>query len=204
MDVSDTDALPSLAQVSNDATASALGSFEEGDRKERDSHGGIGEGADHEKTIPLAEIANREKAVQAEESSLTQPNFSIDDQAHRERGTTPHHPVVYEVRPDVSRDVPSHADPVERAGQAAGAKLRKIGVWQAPETDEATNPLYILAAITLGIPAVILSLLVGMNPAVEGGTIMTLVTMLVLSAVVIAVVFEIKRLADQPSDADHH
>ena len=75
---------------------------------------------------------------------------------------------------------------------------------QADKSAEPTNPLYILAAITLGIPALLLIPLVGMNPGVQDGTFTTLVTFLVVSAFVTAVVFEIKRLADQPSDADKH
>src|SRR5829696_4274347 len=75
---------------------------------------------------------------------------------------------------------------------------------EAPTSEEPTNPLYILAAITLGIPALLLIPLVGMNPGVQNGTFTTLVTFLVVSAFVTAVVFEIKRLADQPSVEGHH
>jgi hypothetical protein len=46
--------------------------------------------------------------------------------------------------------------------------------------------------------------LVGMNPGVQDGTFTTVMTFLVASAFVTAVVFEIKRLADQPSDEGHH
>ena len=45
--------------------------------------------------------------------------------------------------------------------------------------------------------------LVGMNPGVQDGTFTTIVTFLVISAFVTAVVFEIKKLADHPPD-DHH
>lgn len=71
-------------------------------------------------------------------------------------------------------------------------------------TEASTNPLYILAAITLGIPTLLLIPLVGMNPGVQDGTFTTVLTFLVVSALVTAVVFEIKRLADQPSDEGHH
>ncbi|MPR11202.1 hypothetical protein [Microvirga tunisiensis] len=71
-------------------------------------------------------------------------------------------------------------------------------------TKEPANPIYILAAITLGIPALLLIPLIGMNPGVQEGTLTTVLGFLLLSAFVTAVVFEIKRLADQPSDADHH
>jgi hypothetical protein len=90
----------------------------------------------------------------------------------------------------------------------------RIKVWaqerstrRAHERDEiqgAANPIYILAAITLGIPALLLILLVGMNPGVQEGTFVTVLSFLVLSAFVTAVVFEIKRLVDQPSDENHH
>ena len=70
--------------------------------------------------------------------------------------------------------------------------------------EKPTNPLYILAAITLGIPALLLIPLVGINPGVQDGTFTTVMTFLVVSAFVTAVVFEIKRLADQPSDEGHH
>jgi hypothetical protein len=66
------------------------------------------------------------------------------------------------------------------------------------------NPVYILAAITLGIPALLLIPLVGMNPGVQDGTFVTVLSFLVLSAFLVAVVFEVKRLADQPSDNNPH
>ncbi len=76
---------------------------------------------------------------------------------------------------------------------------------QRPHTsDETTNPIGILAGITLGIPALLLIPLVGMNPGVQDGTFTTIVTFLVVSAFVTAAVFEIKRLADQQSDESHH
>ena len=75
---------------------------------------------------------------------------------------------------------------------------------EAPTAANSTNPVYILAAITLGIPALLLIPLVGLNPGVQDGTFTTVMTFLVVSAFVTAVVFEIKRLADQRSDADKH
>jgi hypothetical protein len=65
------------------------------------------------------------------------------------------------------------------------------------------NPLYILAGITIGIPAFLLIPLIGLNPGVQDGTFTTVMTFLVVSAFVTAVVFEIKRLADQQSGEDH-
>lgn len=66
------------------------------------------------------------------------------------------------------------------------------------------NPLYILAGITLGFPLVALILVIGTNPGVQEGMLSTLATFLVLSAFVVGALFEIKRLADQPSDKDSH
>ena len=73
----------------------------------------------------------------------------------------------------------------------------------AQDSEQPTNPIYLLAAITLGIPALLMIPLIGMNPGVQDGTIAQVLTFLVVSAFVIAAVFEIKRLADQPSDANH-
>ncbi len=75
---------------------------------------------------------------------------------------------------------------------------------QAHAPDEPTNPLYILGAITLGIPALLMILLIGMNPGVQDGSFASILTLLAGSAFIVAAFFEIKRLADVPSDADHH
>jgi hypothetical protein len=102
--------------------------------------------------------------------------------------------------------------------QAASAQVRsasgRVKVWaqekserRGHETEKArksANPVYILGAITLGIPALLLIPLVGMNPGVQEGTFTTVATFLVVSAFVTAAVFEIKRLADQSSDEEHH
>jgi hypothetical protein len=101
---------------------------------------------------------------------------------------------------------------------AASAQVRsasgRVKVWAQERserrghgTDKArrsANPVYILGAITLGIPALLLIPLVGMNPGVQEGTFTTVATFLVASAFVTAAVFEIKRLADQSSDEEHH
>jgi len=71
-------------------------------------------------------------------------------------------------------------------------------------SDAPANPIYILAAITLGIPALALMAFVEMNPSIREGTFMTVVTFLVVSAFVVAAAFEIKRLADQSSGPGHH
>jgi hypothetical protein len=71
---------------------------------------------------------------------------------------------------------------------------------KARASAEPSNPIYLLAAITLGIPALSMIPLIGMNPAVQEGMLATLTMLLGSSALLVAVVFEIKRLADQPSD----
>jgi hypothetical protein len=43
-----------------------------------------------------------------------------------------------------------------------------------------------------------------MNPGVQDGTFVTVLSFLVVSAFVTAAVFEIKRLADQHSDPEQH
>ena len=75
---------------------------------------------------------------------------------------------------------------------------------RAQRSEASANPIYILAALTLGIPALLMILLIGMNPGVQDGSLVSILTLLVGSAFVIAAVFEIKRLADQPSEPDHH
>jgi hypothetical protein len=102
--------------------------------------------------------------------------------------------------------------------QAASAQMRgasgRVKVWAQERSERrehgndkarrSANPVYILGAITLGIPALLLIPLVGMNPGVQKGTFTTVATFLVVSAFVTAAVFEIKRLADQSSDEEHH
>ena len=75
---------------------------------------------------------------------------------------------------------------------------------EAHAPDEPTNPLYILGAITLGIPALLMILLIGMNPGVQDGSSASILTLLVGSAFIIAAFFEVKRLADLPSETDQH
>ncbi|WP_243368203.1 hypothetical protein [Microvirga solisilvae] len=75
---------------------------------------------------------------------------------------------------------------------------------EAPMSEETNNPLYILAAITLGIPIVALILLVATNPGVQEGMLSILAMFIVLSAFAVAAMFEIKRLADQPPQGKDH
>jgi hypothetical protein len=75
---------------------------------------------------------------------------------------------------------------------------------KARSSNEPTNPIYLLAAITLGIPLLSMILLVEVNPGIEEGLLPIIAKFLVFSAFLVGSVFEIKRLADQPSDAEHH
>ncbi|MBM6583645.1 hypothetical protein ILT44_25935 [Microvirga sp. BT689] len=142
----------------------------------------------------------------------------------------PASPMVHDLQSDSREDAKSSSriapeGTVQRAIrawsprlQAASNRVRgasgRVKVWaqegaarrvhESNEAQRSANPIYILAAITLGIPALLLIPLVGMNPGIQNGTFMTVMTFLVVSAFVTAVVFEIKRLADQPSDGHHH
>jgi hypothetical protein len=112
--------------------------------------------------------------------------------------------------PSIEVRSPSQRRVSDRVRTASG----RVKVWAQERTarrthetstaEESTNPLYILAAITLGIPALLLIPLVGMNPGVQDNTFVTVLSFLVLSAFVTAVVFEIKRLVDQPSNQNGH
>jgi hypothetical protein len=163
-------------------------------------------------------------------SDLPRPSEEAEMQAKQRRGSTQHHPVVHDLKSDTREDgkISSHIAPegtVQRAIrvwsprlQAASDRVRNASgrvkvrtqggarrrAQMSQQTDKPANPIYILAAITLGIPALLLIPLIGMNPGVQEGTFTTVVTFLVVSAFVTAVVFEIKRLADQPSDEGHH
>jgi hypothetical protein len=163
-------------------------------------------------------------------SDPIRPSEEPEMNADERPGSTQHHPVVHDLQSDTHEDGKRSSriapeGPVQRAIrvwsprlQAASDRVRnasgRVKVWtqeraarRAHESHEAqgsANPIYILAAITLGIPAFLLIPLIGMNPGVQDGTFTTVVTFLVVSAFVTAVVFEIKRLADQPSDEGHH
>ncbi|WP_134495704.1 hypothetical protein [Microvirga pakistanensis] len=90
----------------------------------------------------------------------------------------------------------------------AQVKVREQGIDRYPAqtthaSDVPASPILILGAITLGLPALALILVVGMNSGVREGSLLTILTFLVISAFVIAAIFEIKRLADQSADPDH-
>jgi hypothetical protein len=90
------------------------------------------------------------------------------------------------------------------ASDTLKALVQGVSVEQAHVSREPANPIYLLAAITLGIPALALIALIGANPAIEEGMLGTVTMFLVFSAFIVGVIFEIKRLADQPSDANPH
>jgi len=69
---------------------------------------------------------------------------------------------------------------------------------------EPANPIYLLAAITVGIPILLLILLVRANPGIQAEALTGSVIYLVVSLFVIAAVFEIKRLVDQRDDEERH
>jgi hypothetical protein len=79
---------------------------------------------------------------------------------------------------------------------------REVSARTAAKRHESANPIYLIAAITLGIPALLTIPLIGMNPGVQPGAFTTVLGFIVLSAFVVAAIFEIKRLADQPSGID--
>jgi hypothetical protein len=85
-----------------------------------------------------------------------------------------------------------------------------VAVWtretatRRADTSEPANPIYLLAAITLGIPALLAIPLIGTNPGIQEGAFANIVAFFVVGTFVIAGMFEIKRLADQPTDSDDH
>lgn len=109
-----------------------------------------------------------------------------------------------------ARDLPRQAKPVphgeglrQEISSPRPSKAPKVHGSEAVGTEAVANPLVILAAITLGLPVLAMMLVIGVNSGVQEGTLGTLATFVVLSAFVVAAIFEIKRLADLPSDQDH-
>jgi hypothetical protein len=197
-----------------------------GDNQQR-SHPELRDGAERaEQVVAVSVTLPQEQALQAEESELHQPPLGLENGVEQERVQAQHPPMAHELalgslwdtstsshtEPEelASGERPSHVQAVPEHGRTAAGRVK---VWtgelaahreqSARVSDQGSNPVYILTAITLGLPAVILILLVGMNPGMYDGAFMAFVTLLVLSAVVIAVVFEIKRFVDHPSDPDH-
>jgi hypothetical protein len=81
---------------------------------------------------------------------------------------------------------------------------REVSARTATKGHESANPIYLIAAITLGIPALLAIPLIGMNPGIQPGAFTNVVPALVIAAFIIAAIFEIRRLADQPPDENHH
>jgi hypothetical protein len=90
---------------------------------------------------------------------------------------------------------------------------RRVAVWTRETANRRThkgntsapaNPIYLLAAITLGIPALLTIPLIGMNPGIQEGAFTPVITFIVIAAFLVAALFEIKRLVDQPSNSDSH
>ena len=162
-------------------------------------------------------------------SDLPRPSEEAALRANQRPGSTQHHPIAHDLKSESREDGKSSfriapESTVQRAIrvwsprlQAVSDRVRsasgRVKVWtheraarkphESHEAQGSANPIYILAAITLGIPALLLIPLIGMNPGVEEGSLTTVLGFLLLSAFVTAVVFEIKRLVDQPAD-DHH
>ena len=67
-----------------------------------------------------------------------------------------------------------------------------------------SNSIYFMTAITIGIPALALIALIETNSAIEKGMLGTVTMFLVFSALIVGLIFEIKRLADQPSDIEQN
>jgi hypothetical protein len=63
-------------------------------------------------------------------------------------------------------------------------------------------PIYLIAAITLGIPALLAIPLIVMNPGVQPGAFTNTTAFIAVPAFIIAAVSETKRLADQPSEGN--
>lgn len=216
----------------DDALASAPVLIAEGNQIDEDLPGPSSKTRDHDKqpasTTPSADDPTQKTLNQGFAGDLSQPIEDTGIRADLKQSSTQHHPTMHELKsasPESGNNSSHHSleGRVQRAIsvwspriQAASARIRgasgRVKVWAqersvrtAHESDGArgsASPIYILAALTLGIPGLLLIPLVGMNPGVQEGTFTTVVTFLVMSAFVTAVVFEIKRLADQPSSHD--
>jgi hypothetical protein len=221
----------SLPSAQDDALASAPSLIAEGNQNREDQQGSRFEIRDEAKqsmqTVASMEALALKESHQRVADDLPQSGEGVGRQADQKQEPTRHRPIDNELKSGSREDGKSSSrasleGTVQRAIriwsprlQAATDRVREasggVKLWaheratrRAGESDEAqgsANPIYILAAITLGIPALLLIPLIGMNPGVQEGTLMTVLGFLLLSAFVTAVVFEIKRLADQPSDA---
>jgi hypothetical protein len=98
------------------------------------------------------------------------------------------------------------SDRVRNASHRVAVWTRETAARRAEKagTSEPANPIYLMAAITLGIPALLTIPLIGLNPGVQDGAFTPVITFAVLAAFVVAALFEIRKLVDQPSEHDHH
>lgn len=218
----------------DDALASARSLAAEAKRKGEDQQASPStirrEAKQQKQMVPSADGLASAEPNQDVANSPRQPSERVAMRANQMQELTQHHPVTRDLRSDSreGRKNSSHVAPdrtVQRAirvwsprFRAASERLKgasgRVKVWaqerssrrahRSERAEKSANPIYILAAITLGIPSLLLIPLVGMNPGVQEGTFTTVMTFLVVSAFVAAAVFEIKRLADQSSDEEHH
>jgi hypothetical protein len=98
------------------------------------------------------------------------------------------------------------SDRVRNASRRVAVWSRETATRRAERADpsEPANPIYLLAVITLGIPALLAIPLIGMNPGIQEGAFSPVVVFFAVAAFAVAAIFEIKRLADEPSDSGHH
>jgi hypothetical protein len=234
IETSDESAGPSLPPVHDNASANVHGLMAAGKQIGEDQNGKHGEAKDGAKqpaqAATVVEAPAPEEPIQGTTSDPSQSSELVRIRADQKQEPTLHHPAVHDRplasngdRKSWSRTGRAHTvqqavrvwspHPREASIRVKGAS-GGVKVWaqersalrahQSDETRGSANPLYILAAITLGIPALLLIPLVGLNPGVQDSTFVTVLSFLVLSAFVTAVVFEIKRLVDQPSDQKNH
>lgn len=173
------------------------------------------EGEQPAQTVALADDYGPTEPSQGVASALPQPSEGSDIRANLGQQSTQHHLMAPDPKSDTGGDEErSSRIPDQTTSNQVSDVSGRVKVWTQvkmahgvqinQQTNVRTNPIYILAAITLGIPALLSIPLIGLNPGVQEGTFTTLLGFLLLSTFVTAVVFEIKRLVDQPSDADHH
>jgi len=166
-------------------------------------------------TVALADDHSRTEPDQSAAGAPAQPSAEAGVRGDSTLESAQHHPMAPDPKSDsgeddkrTSRIAPqSISDRVRNTSARMEVRTQTGMAHGAPmnqQADERATPLYILAAITLGIPALLSIALIGLNPGVQDGTFATILGFVLLSAFVTAVVFEIRRLVDQPSDADQH
>jgi len=224
----------SLPPVQDNAPVSAHSLMAAGNQIGKDQQGLRSEIRDEAQppvqAVTFADVPVTKEPELRAASNPPKPSEGVGMRADQRQEPTQHRPAIHELPSESREDRKSWsrtgvAETVQQAIrvwsprlQGASDRVRsasgRVKVWaqersarRAHESDEAhgsANPVYLLAAITLGIPVLLLIPLVGMNPGIQDGTFVTVLSFLVLSAFVTAVVFEIKRLVDQPSDQNGH